>query len=455
LVARRGPPFTDAEKHDILDYCQSDVDGLTRLVPHLIPTIRSLPHAMLRAEYQWPMAKQERRGIPTNLSLVDRIRGHWDDLKLEIAREKDKFGLCEIVDGVVHMPEHRIQDFLKRNNMAWPLRETDGKPDLRDQTFRDMMGRYPEIGPIREMRATLSKFRLNELAIGADGRNRTPLWAYGTKTGRNAPSNSRYIFGPAKWVRFLISPPPGRVLVYRDFMQQEVRIAAVLSGDSALLEACESGDVYIGTATQLGFYHDGMSKAEHDATRVMFKVVLLGIQYGMGHRALALRTGRSLYEAAEILARLKARFRKFEDYATSVLDRGGLDLEISTPFGWTMQCPPHIQQRIIRNFPIQSTGAEILHVACILAERRGIEVVAPIHDAIMVEADAADAEDAKCALDRLMREASSIVLRGYELPSDFQIVHAGGSFYDKNGKDLWDTITGLVARLGARKVAHE
>ena len=90
------------------------------------------------------------RGIPTNLPLVDRIRGH--DLKLEIAREKDTFGLCEIADGVVHMPEHRIQDFLKRHNMAWPTRETDGKPDLRDQTFRDMMGRYPEIGPIREMR---------------------------------------------------------------------------------------------------------------------------------------------------------------------------------------------------------------------------------------------------------------------------------------------------------------
>jgi DNA polymerase I-like protein with 3'-5' exonuclease and polymerase domains len=158
---------------------------------------------------------------------------------------------------------------------------------------------------------------------------------------------------------------------------------------------------------------------------------------------------------AEILARLKARFRKFEDYSTSVVDRAGLDMEVSTPFGWTMQCPPHIQQRIVRNFPIQSTGSEILHVACILAERRGIELVAPIHDALMAEANAADAEDTKHALDRLMRDASAIVLKGYELPSDFQIVHAGGSFYDKNGKDLWDTITNLVARLDARRVANE
>jgi hypothetical protein len=82
--------------------------------------------------------------------------------------------------------------------------------------------------------------------------------------------------------------------------------------------------------------------------------------------------------------------------------------------------------------------------------------VAPIHDAIMSEADATNAEDAKRALDQLMRDASAIVLKGYELPSDSQIVHAGGSFYDKNGKDLWDTITNLVARLDARKAAaHE
>jgi DNA polymerase I-like protein with 3'-5' exonuclease and polymerase domains len=258
--------------------------------------------------------------------------------------------------------------------------------------------------------------------------------------------------GPAKWVRFLISPPPGRVLVYRDFMQQEVRIAAVLSGDKALLEACESGDVYIGIATQLGFYHEGMSQEQHDSIRTMFKTVVLGIQYGMAHHSLAIRTGCMSFEAAEILARLKARFRRYEDYATSVVDRAGLDMEIATPFGWIMQCPPKIKSRVVRNFPIQSTGAEILHVACILAEQRGIEMVAPIHDALMCEANAADAEDVKHALDRLMRDASSIVLRGYELPSDFQIVHAGGSFFDKAGKDLWAVITEKLAGLDAGKV---
>ena len=83
-----------------------------------------------------------------------------------------------------------------------------------------------------KLRYSLSKLRLNDLQVGNDGRNRALLGAYGSKTARNQPSNSQYIFGPAKWIRFLITPPPGRVLIHRDYCQQEVRIAAVRVGRS-------------------------------------------------------------------------------------------------------------------------------------------------------------------------------------------------------------------------------
>src|SRR5262249_23101767 len=147
--------------------------------------------------------------------------------------------------------------------------------------------------------------------------------------------------------------------------------------------------------------------------RNLFKVVVLGIQYGIGRHTLALRTGLSLFEAGEILARLKARFRKFADFCDSVLDHAGLNLEIGTGYGWYMQCPSSINPRTVRNFPIQATAAEILHVACIMAEERGIGLVAPVHDALMAEADAGEADDAAPTLDRVMRDASAVVLQGY------------------------------------------
>jgi DNA polymerase I len=276
------------------------------------------------------------------------------------------------------------------------------------------------------------------------------LGAYKTKTARSAPSNSEYIFGPAKWIRFLITPPPGLVLIHRDYCQQEMRIAAVLSGDTALLAACESGDVYLGIAGQLGFISESMTPAELKAVRTLFKTVVLGIQYGMGARSLAVRAGISLYEAGEILARLRARFRVFEDYAQNVIDHAGIMLEVSTPLGWIMQCPSGINPRTVRNFPIQSSGAEILHVCCILAERRGIRIVAPVQDAIMAEAPAEQAEDVSAELDRVMRDAAAVVLRGCELPTDVQMIGHGQRYYDDRGEQMWNTVNKLVTKREER-----
>jgi hypothetical protein len=359
------------------------------------------------------------------------------------------FGIYEITDGEPHWRSHRFADYLRRNRMSWPT-YADGSLDETEQNFRDMEGRYPHIGPLRELRCSLSKLRLNALAVGNDGRNRTLLGPYGSKTGRNQPSNSRYIFGPAKWLRFMITPPPGRVLIHRDYQQQEPRIAAVVSGDTELLSACESGDVYLGIAKQLGFISASMSSTELKAVRTLFKTVVLGIQYGLGPRSLATRTGVSLSEACEILARLRARFSVFESYAQSVVDHAGLHLEVSTPFGWRMRCPSGINPRTVRNFPIQSAGAEILHVASVLAERRGIRIVAPIHDAFVAEAEAGQEEEASLALDRVMRDASRVVLRGYELGTDVQVVRAGEHFFDERGLKMWTTVTELLAKLEAR-----
>jgi DNA polymerase-1 len=447
----QGPPFTASERETILNYCEEDVRALALLVKHIVPTIRSLPHALMRAKFMWAVAQQERRGVPLNLPLLTRLREQWDGMQGALVKEMNTpFGVYEFdEDGKPHWRRHLFAEYIKRNGMTWPA-YADGSLDERDLTFREMEGRYPHIGPLRELRYSISKLRLNDLSVGTDERNRVLLGPYGSKTGRNQPSNAKSVFGPAKWIRFLITPPPGRVLIHRDFCQQEIRIAAVVSGDAALLAACESGDVYLGIAKQLGFAPADATPETHKPVRAMFKTVVLGIIYGLGARTLALRIGISLFEAREILARLRAQFRAFEIYAQSVVDHAGLLLEISTPFGWIMQCPPGINPRTIRNFPVQSTASEVLHVACILAERRGLEIVAPIHDAFVAEADLDRVEEASAALDRVMRDASRIVLQGYELPTDCDIVRPGEHYFDDRGVEMWNTVTRLLGKLETR-----
>jgi DNA polymerase-1 len=87
---------------------------------------------------------------------------------------------------------------------------------------------------LRELRHALGELRLNSLAVGLDGRNRTLLSPFRSKTSRNQPSNAKAIFGAATWIRGLIKPEPGTALAYLDFSSQEFAIAACLSGDERM-----------------------------------------------------------------------------------------------------------------------------------------------------------------------------------------------------------------------------
>src|SRR5262249_6482488 len=151
---------------------------------------------------------------------------------------------------------------LALQGIPWP-RLDSGRLALDDGTFRDLARAYPEqIGPLRELRYALSQLRLNDLAVGPDGRNRVMLSAFQSRTGRNQPSNSKYIFGPAVWLRGLIQPGPGQAVAYIDWEQQEFGIAAALSGDPAMREAYLSGDPYLAFAKQAGAVPPGRHQEE-------------------------------------------------------------------------------------------------------------------------------------------------------------------------------------------------
>ena len=134
---------------------------------------------------------------------------------------------------------------------------------------------------MRELRSALSEMRLADLAVGSDGRNRTILSAFRSRTGRCQPSNTKYIFGPSVWLRNLIRPPEGCGIAYIDWCQQEHGIAAALSGDSAMQAAYLSGDPYLEFAKQAGAVPADATKHSHGPTRELFKQCALAVAYGM------------------------------------------------------------------------------------------------------------------------------------------------------------------------------
>ena len=141
--------------------------------------------------------------------------------------------------------------------------------------------------------------------------NRTLLSAFQARTGRNQPSNTKYIFGPSVWLRGLIKPPPGYGLAYIDWQQQEFGIAAALSGDPLMMIAYRSGDPYLAFAKQAGAVPQDATKATHKAEREQFKACVLAVQYGMGADALAGRIGQAPIAARELLRLHRETYRVF------------------------------------------------------------------------------------------------------------------------------------------------
>lgn len=55
--------WSETEKHQILDYCASDVRGLAALFPLMAPSI-DWPRALVRGRYMAAVARMERTGVP-------------------------------------------------------------------------------------------------------------------------------------------------------------------------------------------------------------------------------------------------------------------------------------------------------------------------------------------------------------------------------------------------------
>jgi hypothetical protein len=338
----------------------------------------------------------------------------------------------------------RFAAYLASRRIPWP-RLDSGTLALDDDTFREMARTYPAaVAPIRELRHTLSQMRLHELAVGGDGRNRLLLSAFRSSTGRNQPSNARFIFGPSCWLRSLIKPAPGRAVAHLDWSQQELAIAAGLSGDPRMQEAYRSGDFYLSFAKMAGAVPQDATRQSHPDERDQCKVVSLGVLYGLSADGLARRLGVQPCRGRELLHMHQTTFRRFWEWSDGVEIAGMLGGELRTVFGWTLHVGTNVNPRSLRNFPMQANGAEMMRLACCLATEQGIEVCAPIHDALLVEGAAGEIEDVVAATQAAMERASALVLPGFPLRTEAKIVCHPDRYSDPRGRRLWELVWRLL-----------
>jgi DNA polymerase I len=441
----RGGPWSAEERLNILDYCQEDVEALELLLPKLMPYIR-FPQALLRGRYMKAVACMEWNGVPIDVNTFNLLQEMWPRIKNRLISQIDEY--FDVYTGAT-FSQSRFIAYLAREGIAWPQLGSGGL-DLSDKAFKDLAKTYPKLAPLRELRSALSQLRLTDLQVGSDGRNRVMLSPFSSRSSRNQPSNRKFIFGPSVWLRGLIKPEPGRALAYIDWSAQEHGIAAALSGDAAMIEAYRSGDPYLAFAKQAGAVPPDGTKATHARERNLYKTVVLGVGYGMEFQSLAIRAGISAIEARELLLKHRETYPRFWGWADNEVDRAMLLGSTHTLFGWQIRTAVDQNPRSLRNFPMQANGAEMLRIACCLGTERGIKICAPVHDAVLIEAPENQIEETVQAMQSTMVEASRIVLGGFELRTDAEIVRYPDRYRDPRGTVMWDKTMKLVAEEGAQ-----
>lgn len=439
----RGGDYSAEEREAILDYCASDVVATAQLLTSMSPLFVGirLQHALLRGRYTKAVAHIERAGIPIDGETLYRLREHWSSLKDQlIARVDEAYG---VYDGRTFKLD-RFAAYLERENIGWPRLPT-GRLALDDDTFDDQCKSHPQLRPLKELRKALGQLRLSDLAVGADNRNRALLSMFRAKTGRNQPSNAKFVFGLSSWLRGLIKPEPGYGLAYVDWSQQEFGIAAALSGDVKMQEAYQSGDPYLAFARQAGVVPVHATKASHGTQREQFKACVLAVQYGMREESLARRIQQPVAYARELLRMHHRTYRQFWEWSDGVRDYAQAKRRLWTVFGWELHVDDRANARSLCNFPMQANGSEMLRLACCLTTEAGIRVVAPVHDALMIEAPLEELRAKAERTQALMRRASALVLGGFELRSDAKFIEAPERYCDERGSAMWDLVHELLA----------
>ena len=215
-----------------------------------------------------------------------------------------------------------------------------------------------------------------------------------------------------------------RALVVADYSQQELRILAAVSRDDALAEVFRrGGDLHRATAAMVfGCAEEAVTPEQRAAA----KQLNFGLMYGMGAPGFARATGQDLATAKDTMARYFAAFPRVAAWLAEAEAAGRRTGRARTALGRVRALATDggaSLATLSRNAPIQGAGADMTKLALAEVARRladrfgdGGAAVAPdglvlvVHDELVAEVPAGDAEEAAALVSAGMLAAAREVL---------------------------------------------
>ncbi len=292
------------------------------------------------------------------------------------------------------------------------------------QAIREEHEVIPKIERWREL-TKLAQTYLDALPslLGPDGRLHTTFNQTAATTGRLSSNNPNLQNIPIRTplgreIRACFVAEPGNLLVSADYSQVELRLLAHIAGETALKEIFRRGeDVH--TATACRVFRVTPDQID-PGMRSKSKMINYGIVYGLSAWGMADRLDIPQEEAEEFIQRYMAGFPAVAKWIEETIAQGTEHGYVSTLFGRRRQVPElrarrwelrRQGERFAVNMVIQGTAADIMKMAMVrcagaLADA-GLKtrLILQIHDELLFEGPAAEAEQVKDIACREMGEA--------------------------------------------------
>lgn len=288
-----------------------------------------------------------------------------------------------------------------------PLKKTKtGRYATNEAEISQYAEKFPFIQKLLQYRE-LTKLRstyIETLIEKVDEKSRihTTYTLVAASTGRLSSSNPNLqnipgSSGFGQKIKSCFKAGDGNVFVSFDYSQQELRILAHLTEETALLKAFkDKKDVHTSTAAQL--FHVAYNDVKKEQ-RMIAKTINFGVVYGMGSFGMSAQLHISVDDAQKFINEFYETYPNIRKFYDHYLNQARLNGYAETMLGRRRYVFEHDGQstidnamrRVLINYPIQGSAADLMKKAMITVHKEVVEknpsckLLLQIHDDLVFE----------------------------------------------------------------------
>ena len=418
-VRRNSTTFARYAGSDVLDCA---------LVSQRVPQLPGWLHHRERTAAHM-VSKVAMVGVPIDVPKVDQLLAEHTQARAAIT---DTIRDCYGIDnpGSARQVAQTLMDAGVRLPMTKPsVKFPNGQPSVAEGVLESLKGQYHDATAQGQLIGDVLTYRHHNTAIGlflepysvmahhGDGRARTTIYTLGADTGRMSSVRFNFQQLPREGgFRSILCTDEGMLQIGADFSSVEIRVAAEVSGDQALLRMLDEGLDPHAMAAAIVFGPD-FTKAQ----RYAVKRGVFGRIYGGGLSTLAKQMGVTEYVAQQLIDAIDTLWPTLSAWSAHIVDqvKRGLLTTWTTHSGRIIHLSRG-KSHAAPNYIIQGTARELLIDAMLRwrETRWGHAVMWPVHDEVDAHVPAAEAEDATAALVQCMETTMASGVRIVAEPSE-------------------------------------